>query len=1293
MLCPSRRSARYCVANCVTSKSSIAPCDPLQLACRDAHRLLRTLARRPGDAAVQAQIEASRAWVEARRANSPPCQYPDLPVVQAREAIIAALRQHQVLVVAGETGSGKTTQLPKFLLEAGWGARGLIAHTQPRRLAARQVAQRLAEELGSTLGDQVGCKVRFSEQVSEQTYIKLMTDGMLLAEMRGDRHLSNYEAIIIDEAHERSLNIDFLLGALRLLLPRRPDLKLIITSATIDLDRFSAFFSQAPVIEVGGRQHPVDTYYQPLLKQDEAPSAEDLATAVLQALHFCDAEERRRRWGPGDTLVFASTEREIRDLHAFLRKAEPQREILPLYARLSPAEQQRVFAPHTGRRIVIATNVAETSLTVPGIRYVIDPGYARISRYSHRSKVQRLPIEPIAQSSANQRRGRAGRLAPGLCVRLYSETDFQNRPLYTDPEVLRTHLSAVILQMCDLQLGDPQHFPWLDAPDERYIKDGYRVLEELGAWSPAQGLTALGRDLAAWPLDPRLGRMLMAAHELACLREVLIIVAALAIQDVRERPPEHAATADQRHAQFRDENSDFLFYVRLWEAMQQVWEQGGESSRRSFARYNFLSWQRLREWRELHRQLLLDVHARHWQLNSEPASYEAIHTALMLGLPAQIGRHQSGREVLMCRQQKARLHPASVLAKKPAPWLLAAEMVETGQVLVRQCARLDSLWIEKHLHHLLKFSHTQAHWSRRAGRALIMEQATLMGLVIYAERPVPLQPIDAEAARELFLLEGLVRGDIQLKADFLKANRALVDDLQELEDKVRRRDVPADEQVQKNFYAERIPADIADVRRFDVWRRQLEKTQADFLFMSRQLLEQSEERVDAADFPDEWVTGLGHYALQYEFAPGSAADGVTLICPLGSYWSLDWEGLEYLVPGLRQDLVLELLRTLPKDIRRQLVPLPALAASLSLPAAGKGLRRDLAAALHQARGLKIEAADFQMSRLPVHLRMNVRVIDEQGQVLVEGRDREAIDLALQGHRAPSQARAEGGERYLRWHGDDLPAQEVRGEGAQRQVLYWAWQDEGDACTKVACTHPLQAQEIHRRGCARLLALEHSAALKSWRQQAARLPGLLALAAYTDAQDLADDFILAIVQHLAGLQDSLPRREAEYQRRSLQVRSGLAQASKMLQDLTDAVGRLAQVRQALAALGSSLPALREDVEMQLAALFPGQALQVVGYHRWQHYPRYLRAILWRIEKVGGQWDKDQQASRDVRQRMQAVEQLQARLWQKQVAIDALSSYRWLLEEYRVALFAQVLKTAQPVSATRLDRLWQDILAQA
>ena len=1275
----------------MTSSLARAAIDPDDLACRDAQRLLRALADGRTDARWQAQVDASRAWVAQRRAHRPLLKYPDLPVVAARAEILAALAQHQVLVLAGETGSGKTTQLPKILLEAGLGCRGLIAHTQPRRLAARQVAQRLAEELETRLGDQVGCKVRFSEQASSDGYIKLMTDGILLAEMRGDRRLRQYEAIIIDEAHERSLNIDFLLGALRLILPQRPDLKLVITSATIDVQRFAAFFGGAPVVEVGGRQHPVDTYYQPFAAADEGQ--EGLPAAVLKALHFCDAEARRRHWGPCDALVFASSEREIRELHAFLHKAEPGREILPLYARLSPAEQQRVFAPHAGQRVVLATNVAETSLTVPGIRFVIDPGQARISRYSHRSKVQRLPIEAIAQSSADQRRGRAGRLAPGLCVRLYSEDDLRTRPQFTDPEVLRTHLSAVILQMSDLKLGHASDFPWIDTPDERYIKDGYRVLEELGAWSATTDLTAIGRDLAAWPVDPRLGRMLIAAAAFDCLREVLIIVAALAIQDVRERPLTAAATADQRHALFRDESSDFLFFVRLWEAWQDVWETGGDGARRTFARQHFLSWLRLREWRELHRQLLLEVHQRGWRLNQEAASYEAIHCALMLGLPSQIGRHQSGREVLMCRQQKAHLHPGSTLVKKPPPWVLAAEMQETGQVWLRHCARIDSAWIEKHLRHLLKFSHQQAHWSRRAGRALVMEQASLMGLAIYAERPVPLAPIDAAAAREIFLLDALVRADISVQAPFLRANRALVEDLEAIEEKARRRDILADELVQKNFYAERIPLEISDVRSFEAWRRQAEKEQPDLLLMSRDLLMHREDHLAALDFPDELATPAGSLLLHYEFAPGSAHDGVTLICPLGSYWSLDWAALEYLVPGLHQDLVLELLRTLPKELRRQLVPLPALAQSLVLPAPGRGLRRDLVDALWSARALKVEVSDFQCARLPVHLRMNIRVIDEQGQILAQGRERDVLDGQLRELRPQPRAALATAELCQRWQGEEMPEQEIQGEGAQRQVVYSAWQDEGQGCRRVLCTQPLVAQAIHRRGCARLLALETSSALKPWRQKAARLPGLLAWTGHGSVEDLADDFILAIVQHLAGLQEKAPRTRVDYQRALLLVQQGLYPlAEKMLHDLQALLSGLIEVRQRLASVAVALQPLVVDVEQQLVGLFPEHMLQDFGYRVWQHYARYLRAITWRIERAGGQWDKDQQSARELARRLQSLQEQRQRYWQRQIPLAALDEYRWLLEEYRVALFAQVLKTAQPVSAVRLDRLWQEILAR-
>ncbi|MEL0028601.1 MAG: ATP-dependent RNA helicase HrpA, partial [Perlucidibaca sp.] len=808
-------------------------------------------------------------------------------------------------------------------------------HTQPRRIAARAVASRIAEELGTSVGEGVGFKVRFSDQTAAQTYLKLMTDGVLLAELAQDRLLRAYDTIIIDEAHERSLNIDFLLGYLKTLLPRRPDLKLLITSATIDVQRFSQHFSLAPVFVVEGRSYPVEMRYRPPLTDAElAASSEDedfdrieeaIPRAVVEAVEECLAHERAQgRAGRGDILVFSSSEREIRVLADTLRKyGPPHTEILPLYARLSVSEQQKVFQRGSGRRIVIATNVAETSLTVPNIHYVIDPGFARISRYSYRSKVQRLPIEPVSQASANQRAGRCGRIAPGVCMRLYSEQDFLARAEFTDPEIRRTNLAAVILQMQVLGLGDLDRFPFLDRPDQRLVNDGFRLLEELGAVDGQRRITGLGRQLARLPLDPRLARMVVAASSLGALREVLIIVAALSVQDPRERPHDKQQAADERHAQFRDPDSDFLFFVNLWNVLAEQKEGMTERERREFARRHFLSWMRLREWRETWRQLTQLTEQLKLPVNREPAPYEAVHRALLSGLLSQIAQKGEEREYLAPRNQKAQVFPGSVLARKGPPWIMAAELVETHRVFLRLAARIEPEWVEKLAGDLLKRSYSEPHWARSQGRVIAYEQTSLFGLILHSRRRVNYEPVNRVEAREIFIRDALVAGDVELKAAFFQHNRELIAEVTRLEDKTRRRDLLVDEETLYAFYDERIPADVASLKTFEDWRHRAEKDSPRLLFLTpEQVLARAADADRLCDFPDQLMLAGHELALRYHFEPGHEADGVTLLLPAGLLQDLPEQPLEWLVPGLLGDKVEALLRGLPKALRRQLVPLP-----------------------------------------------------------------------------------------------------------------------------------------------------------------------------------------------------------------------------------------------------------------------------------------------------------------------------------------------------------------------------------
>ena len=856
------------------------------------HRLrrqLHELRKRPDEAKLAQWVEkvqASCAQVTARQNSVPQIRYDDsLPIAAKRDEIKKALAENQVLVIAGETGSGKTTQLPKICLELGRGSHGLIAHTQPRRIAARSVAARVAEELGTPLGGLVGYQVRFEDQSDANTLVKLMTDGILLAETQHDRFLERYDTIIVDEAHERSLNIDFLLGYLKTLLHRRPDLKLIITSATIDLERFSKHFDNAPIIEVSGRTFPVETWYRPLTSEqdEEGNQVEDDLTvdqAILASLDEIAQHERSVGKGPGDVLVFLPGEREIRDAAEILRKAQLRHtEILPLYARLSPAEQQRIFQSHTGRRVVLATNVAETSLTVPGIRYVIDTGTARISRYSYRAKVQRLPIEAVSQASANQRKGRCGRVEPGICIRLYSEEDFNSRPAFTDPEILRTNLAAVILQMLHLRLGAIDAFPFIEPPDGKAISDGFNLLQELSAVNRENQLTPIGRQLARLPIDPRLGRMLLEGARQGSLQEVLIVTSALSVQDPRERPPERQQAADQAHAQWKDADTDFAALVNLWRGFEEQRQALTASPLRSWCRKNFLNYLRLREWRDAHRQLSLICRELQLTVNKEPSDYQKVHKAILSGLLSQIGQKTEEGDYQGARQRRFWVHPSSGIGRKRPQWVMAAELVETTKLYARMVAKIEPDWIEPLATHLIKKNHFEPHWEKKRGQVVAYEQITLYGLILVGRRPVHFGPIDPVTSRELFIREGLVGGEIQSKAKCLAANKRLLEELDELEAKARRRDILADEETLYAFYEARLPAEIHQTATFDAWYRMTSQKDPNLLIMREEdVLAREASEVTAAQYPDSMQVGELRLPLTYHFEPGHPRDGVTVRC-------------------------------------------------------------------------------------------------------------------------------------------------------------------------------------------------------------------------------------------------------------------------------------------------------------------------------------------------------------------------------------------------------------------------------
>ncbi|MDQ7016986.1 MAG: ATP-dependent RNA helicase HrpA, partial [Gammaproteobacteria bacterium] len=927
---------------------------------------------------LQTQIKTSQQRLAQRIENSPKPEYADnLPVVAAKEEIMDCIEKHQVLILCGETGSGKTTQLPKICLELGRGCKGLIGHTQPRRLAARSVAARIADELKSELGGSVGYKVRFGSQINDQQgYIKLMTDGILLAEIQSDPLLWQYDTLIIDEAHERSLNIDFLLGYFKQLLPKRPDLKLIITSATIDPERFASHFQNAPILKVEGRSYPVEVRYRPLYNDQNDEQDRNQNQAIL------DSVDELSREPLGDILIFLAGEREIRDTAEALRRhALPHTEILPLFARLSNSEQQKIFKPHRGRHIVLATNVAETSLTVPGIRYVIDPGLARISRYSLRSKLQRLPIEKVSQASANQRKGRCGRVAAGICIRLYDEEDFLQRPEFTEPEIQRTNLAAVILQMSSLKLGKIDHFPFVDRPDHRLINDGYRLLHELSAVNPERQLTPLGVKLARLPIDPRLGRMLLAADQEGCLKEVLIIVSALAVQDPRERPLEKQQAADQAHALHRHPQSDFLGLLNLWNHYQQLASELSQNRLRKQCKSLFVSYLRMREWIETHKQLRGLMSEMKHRSNDNEAEYDAIHRALLSGLISHVALKGEEREYLGTRNRKLHIFPGSGLAKKGPKWIMSAEVTETGRVYARTVAKIDPLWIEKIAPELLSRSYFEVHWQKRNAQVGAYEKSALYGLIINEKKRINYGPINPAEAHEIFLREALVNGNYQTKADFYHHNQALLAEVEQLEAKSRRRDILIDEEQLYDFYAQRIPSEIYNGPAFERWRKKTEQNEPKMLHLQvEELMQHDAEQVTDERFPDQFDVAGAHLPLSYHFEPGSDDDGITLKVPLAILNQIPSGRCEWLVPGLLEEKMIALIKSLPKNLRRNFVPAPnyAQACLQALTPSNTPLSQAMAEHLLRMSGVRVPNESWQAANVPLHLQMRFEIVDAKG---------------------------------------------------------------------------------------------------------------------------------------------------------------------------------------------------------------------------------------------------------------------------------------------------------------------------
>ncbi len=1239
---------------------------------------------------------------EARRFSRPQFIFDEsLPVNARRAEIAAAIGQHQVVIVCGETGSGKTTQLPKICLEIGRGLTGYIGHTQPRRIAARATAARIAQELNSELGKYVGYKIRFTDRTTPDSYIKLMTDGILLAETQGDPLLAAYDTLIIDEAHERSLNIDFLLGYLKQLLPKRPELKLIITSATLDAERFSQHFDGAPVIEVSGRLYPIEIRYRPF----EADKDRDINDAIV------DAVAEAHRAGPGDVLVFLPGEREIREAAEALRKHHPPGlEILPLYARQSAQEQARVFRPHQGRRVVLATNVAETSLTVPGIRYVIDTGLARIKRYSPRNKVEQLQVENISQAAANQRAGRCGRVSDGVCIRLYAEEDFRQRPAHTDPEILRSSLAGVILRMKSLHLGAIEDFPFIDRPQPRLITDGTTLLTELGAIDETtKELTPVGRELARLPLDPKVGRMLLAARDHGCLAEMLVIASALSIQDPRERPQEHAAAADQAHAKWKDEKSEFLSWLKLWQAADEVWKHESSSKQKQWCRQNFINWLRLREWRDVHGQLLVLAHEHGWRTNTQPAGYESIHKALLTGLLGQIGLlNEEDKNYFGARGIKFYIHPGSSLAKKAGRWIVTAELVETTRLFARCVAKIEPQWLEEVGAHLIRRHVFEPHWEKNAGQVVAYERITLHGLVLHAKRRIHYGPhcpqYDAHLARELFIRGALVEGQVSeewlRRWKFLQHYQKLKAEIEHLEHKSRRPDVLVDDALVFAFFDAIIPADITSLAAFERWRRAAERENPRLMFLEKEQLMRHEAAGITTDaFPPALDCHGQRFALTYKHDPGAADDGVTLTLPLARLNQVPATRLEWLVPGLLKEKVVALLKTLPQKYRHRLMPLDAFAGAFCEEAHDhdEPLVTALTRAIEEKIALKLPLDALRPGELKPHLSMNVRLVDAHGATLAMSRNlaelrahygkraTEAFSSALRDIGAGQTAPA--CEKATHWVFGTLPELLEVQENGHTVIGFPALVDEGDGVRLAVFDTEERARAEHHQGLARLFALQ----LKPQVQAIEKLPELRHLAlpfmAFGSEKELKAQIVAATLQRCC-LMAPLPADEQSFvERRDAAKGRLLLVAQEILRLVGQILAEHAALQKKLNNIQKALPHAYADIQAQLGMLFERHFIVATAWERLQHFPRYLKAANLRCDKARND------PARDARWLMEwhSVAKPWQREWQRARETGSrdgfLEEFRWLLEELRVALFAQELRTPTPVSVKRLQKMWE------
>ena len=1238
-------------------------------------------------------VAKSQDAAEARRLRLPSIEYPDLPVSARAEEIRQQIENNQVVIIAGETGSGKTTQIPKICLQAGRGVRGLIGHTQPRRIAARTVAERIAQELKSPLGDAVGYQVRFSDQTSPNSFIKLMTDGILLAEIQRDRYLSKYDTIIIDEAHERSLNIDFLLGYLKSLLLKRPELKLIITSATIDIEKFSTHFDKAPVIEVSGRTFPVEIIYSgpDIVERDRNQ-------AIVDCLE--DIEQNQK---PGDVLVFLSGEREIREASLALRRAQlSHTEIVPLYARLSLAEQSKIFSPHKGRRVILSTNVAETSLTVPGIRYVIDTGRARVSRYSFRTKVQRLPIESISQASANQRAGRCGRVADGVCYRLYQAEDFEARPAFTDPEIVRTNLGSVILQMLHLRIGDIRDFPFIDPPDSRLISDGYKLLEELQAVNSAGKMTPLGKKLVSLPVDPRLARMILESSNNGSLNELIVIASGLSIQDPRERPGEKQQAADLAHKQWQDSESDFISLLNLWAHFEEKRQSLSTNQFSKYCRSQFVSYLRMREWRDLHRQLHTACRTLKLKDSEKPAEYATIHQSLLSGLLGQVGIREDKWEFLGTRNRKFFVFPSSGLSKKPPKWVMAGSLMETTKQYALNVAKIDPEWLESLASHLVKKSHSEPFYHHKSGQVMAKERQTLFGLSIVEGKRVVYGKIAPIDARKIFIQQALVEDGYRGKGQFYAHNQGLVTELQALEDRFRRRDLLAEQMVIYDHYDQRVPSTVYNLPDFEKWRKTAESEDSQLLYMSKNsLLLRNLGASEEAQFPQQLLIDDFEYSLQYHFQPGHAEDGVSLILPLALLHQSPRYFFDWLVPGMLRDKCIALVKGLPKNIRRTFVPVPDYVDKvlLNISAQDRPITEVLGEQLQKLTGQKISRDSWNHDNLDSWYRMNFILQDDQGQLIGMARDlsqlrkdfKQRIDSSL----AESAEKTIARNNITEWDFGELPIEVVLPRGNMNIKAWPALRDHQHSVAIELVDNPAIAESISMDGQLRLAVLRGkdqckylSKDLLRGKELQLKAAGLISRDAIVSALIMAS-FKQAIFPNNLVVRDQIKFDDV--------FKSGIGQVVELARRHGDAIesvlASLHIQQQRIRSMSVTEQTAKEDILAQITWLFSVQTLGQASVEDTLQYSRYVRAIDFRIEKVLSHVQKDYEYTKTIESFVAPLDQFEVKKYLISPELtQSLREFRWLIEEFRVSLFAQQLKTRRPVSEKRLATRWLDLSDQ-